>query len=246
MSGLPDDNFPAFQTSETQLREAGHDVTNPAYFATPEDRALARRLGAGFRETPNYRRLVKQCLESIEEQDGLATLLGWQNSTGASAEVAYGRVLGIEIQPVHRWAAMPQPVLRWTGDPNCEPSKSYPGDAGFDLRVSDDVVICAGDFLDVPMGISVELPEGTWAMLTGRSSTVRRRGILVTQGIIDNGYRGPLYAGCQNVGKEMARIKRGERIAQLILFPLIEPRPLRVDVLSSSERGEAGFGSSGE
>lgn len=245
MTGHPDGNRPAFGAAEQALRDAGYEPVNPANFATERDFRLSESLGMGFLEHPRYKELVTQCLRTLVGCDGICTLLGYQNSRGASAEVAYGRVLNIPIQPLDWWLDKPIPVLRWTGDPECAPTKSYPGDAGFDLVVEQDVVIRPGDFFDVPLGIAVELPPGTWAMLTGRSSTIRRRRILVTQGIIDNGFRGPLYAGCQNVGREMVRVKRGERIAQLILFPLVEPRSMQVTRLSDSERGEAGFGSSG-
>lgn len=138
-------------------------------------------------------------------------------------------------------------ALKWTGDEMCAPVRNYTGDAGFDLVVSEDTFVPMGEFRDVPLGISVELPEGVWAMLTGRSSTLRRRGLLVTMGIIDNGYRGPLYAGCQNVSQAAQRVLRGERIAQLIPYRLESPDLglTRVDELGESDRGQSGFGSTG-
>jgi dUTP pyrophosphatase len=139
-------------------------------------------------------------------------------------------------------------VVRWTGDPGCAPVTGYPGDAGLDLVVAKDTTIGFDQFVDVDLGISVEMPPGTWGMLTGRSSTMRKRGLLVTQGIIDNGYRGPLYAGVRNLSEGRVELKRGERIAQLILLPLPadSPPPLeRVPALSESHRGTNGFGSTG-
>ncbi len=105
-----------------------------------------------------------------------------------------------------------------------------------------------GTFADVPLGCAVELPEHTWAMLTGRSSTLRRRQLLVSQGIIDPGYRGPLFAGIQNLGKHCQTVQVGERLAQLILFNnatrAYVPHAVGRE-LTPSERGTAGFGSSG-
>lgn len=127
------------------------------------------------------------------------------------------------------------------------PSRHYPGDAGLDLYVAQDMVIPYGQFLDVPAGCRVELPDGVWGLITGRSSTIRNRGLLVVNGVIDAGWRGPLYAAVQNLRMDAARLKRGERIAQLILFDALAPRyePTRVDALSPSDRGEFGFGSTG-
>jgi dUTP pyrophosphatase len=245
MTGLPEDNVPAFMEAEERLSAAGHEVVNPVLFASPEQRRLAVSLGNSFRDTADYRELVWRCLESIRKQDGIATLEGWQRSTGASAEVHMARAMSIPIEPVHWWEADPQDVLLWTGDPECEPVKAYADDAGFDLYVAEDTRIPIDGFKDVPLGISVELPKGKWGMLTGRSSTVWKRRILVVQGIIDNGYRGPLFAGCQNVGQHACELERGERIAQLILFSVETPVLRYASKLSESDRGEAAFGSSG-
>lgn len=138
-------------------------------------------------------------------------------------------------------------TMKWTGDPECKPTRGYVGDAGFDLYVSEDTVLPYREVIDVPCGISVELPEGTWGMLTGRSSTIRQRGLLVAQGIIDNGYRGELFVAVHNISRMGTLIKRGERIAQLLLFDLVSARVSleRVAELTDSDRGVAAFGSTG-
>lgn len=136
-------------------------------------------------------------------------------------------------------------ALKWTGDEDCAPTRHFDGDAGFDLYVAERTSIPYGKFVDVPLGISVELPPGTWAQLTGRSSTLRKRNLLVTQGVIDNGYRGELFAGVQNLGREGTVVDRGERIAQLILHDMVTPDPVMVSILSETDRGAAGFGSTG-
>lgn len=127
------------------------------------------------------------------------------------------------------------------------PTRAYSGDAGFDLYALRDTEIPAGGFVDVPMGCSVQLPDDVWAMITGRSSTVRNLDLLVTIGIIDSGYRGPLFAGVRSLRDEPYVVPKGDRIAQLIPFPnlarLMHATP--VDVLAPSDRGELGFGSSG-
>lgn len=127
------------------------------------------------------------------------------------------------------------------------PSRAYQGDAGFDMYTLNDTVIPAGAFVDVAMGISVQLPDRVWGMITGRSSTVRKLDLLVTTGIIDTGYRGPLFAGVRSLRTDDYTIKRGERIAQLIPFPNVAStlHATAVDFLSPSDRGVSGFGSSG-
>lgn len=140
------------------------------------------------------------------------------------------------------------PTIRWTGDEQHEPYRPYEGDAGFDLICSDRVTIEPGRFADVACGINVEFPRNTWGMITGRSSTLRRRGLLVHQGIIDNGYRGPLFAGVFNLSEQPRTIRPGDRVAQIIPFPLTAKGLTfeHVAVLTEADRGQAGFGSTGD
>jgi dUTP pyrophosphatase len=152
---------------------------------------------------------------------------------------------GLEPGHLTRAAEPATRCLKWVGEPHCAPQRHHRGDAGYDLIVEYDTNIWPGKFVDVSLGISVELPPGTWGMLTGRSSALRKRGILVSTGIIDNGYRGELFAGCQNLSEEKVALKKGERVAQLILMPLTVPLVSRVSALTTTDRGSAGFGSTG-
>lgn len=151
----------------------------------------------------------------------------------------------------------PLPV---TLDANAQmPTQGYSDDAGFDLYVTKDTTIPApprpGDaqmhqnpaFVDVPCGVRVQLPQGTWALITGRSSTIRNRGLLVVNSIIDAGYRGEYFAACQNMTNHPVQVKAGERIAQFIIMPALagQYQPVQVPELAPSERGTSGFGSSG-
>ena len=124
-------------------------------------------------------------------------------------------------------------------------SRAYPGDAGFDLFCREEHWIGPGESVDIPLGVRVQLPEGWWGLLTGRSSTLRKRGLLVAQGVIDQGYRGPLYAYVRNMTEEMVRVRDGERLAQLIPLPLFSGTIELVEDLEDHERGVNGFGSSG-
>jgi dUTP pyrophosphatase len=128
------------------------------------------------------------------------------------------------------------------------PGRQYPGDAGFDLFVSRDTEIPVGQFKDVPCDIALEFPPGVWGLIIGRSSTLRKHNLMVTPGVIDNGYRGPLYAGVYNMNGVQFSAKRGMRLAQIIPFPLTASGLLPVEVphLGGSDRGQSGFGSTGE
>lgn len=132
------------------------------------------------------------------------------------------------------------------------PTRANDGDAGYDLYVSEDTQIEPGEFVDVPCGIRVVLPGGTYARITGRSSTMRRRGLLVTEGIIDTGYRGPLFTGVRNLGEETVVVCRGDRLGQLVLHENVASqfRPEEIDRglfdrIPGDSRGESGFGSTG-
>jgi dUTP pyrophosphatase len=127
------------------------------------------------------------------------------------------------------------------------PYRAYEDDAGVDLVVAKDTVLPPGQFVDVECGIAMELPSHTWGLIIGRSSTRRRRGLLTHPGVIDAGYRGPLFAAVENLTDESVEVKAGERLVQMILFSnqTATFQPVRVDKLQPSARGEAGFGSSG-
>lgn len=127
------------------------------------------------------------------------------------------------------------------------PTRAYPDDAGLDLYVSEDVWLNPSEFKDIPTNVAIELPDWSWGFLTGRSSTLRKKGLMVQTGIIDAGYRGELYIGAWNMLPEPVHVKQGERIGQLIILTNATRRvnPVFVPELNEHDRGTNGFGSSG-
>jgi len=109
------------------------------------------------------------------------------------------------------------------------------------------LVVEPSTFVDVPLGVAIKVPEGTWGLLTARSSTLRKHGLMVAQGIIDCGYTGPLFAGVWNMTTEPIRIERGMRLVQYILMTnaSLDVDAQEVDELPKTDRGASGFGSSG-
>lgn len=127
------------------------------------------------------------------------------------------------------------------------PQRKYKDDAGWDLVTSKKTVLDPGETADVPCGIAVQLPSWAYGRITGRSSTMRERSLLVGEGIIDTGYRGELFVQATNMGGYTTAVEVGERIGQLILHAndSAAVRPVRVRDLVASERGINGFGSTG-
>lgn len=126
------------------------------------------------------------------------------------------------------------------------PTRAYETDAGFDLYVSKNTYVPSGGFVDVPCGVSMQINSGEWALITGRSSTVRKKKLHVVNGVIDAGYRGELFAGVQNLNPHQVTIQKGERVAQIILQgAAASGREAMFGKVADAPRGANGFGSSG-
>ncbi|HET9029037.1 MAG TPA: dUTP diphosphatase [Candidatus Aquilonibacter sp.] len=131
------------------------------------------------------------------------------------------------------------------------PLPSYMTDlaAGADLcaAVSNDVIIRPGERTLVPTGISIALPPGYEAQIRPRSGLALKAGVtcLNTPGTIDADYRGPVGVLLINLGSEPAVIKRGDRIAQMIVTPVWRAQFEEVAELPDTQRGSNGFGSTG-
>ena len=129
------------------------------------------------------------------------------------------------------------------------PAYAKPGDAGLDLRSTIDVTLDPGGGRAlVPTGLAVAIPAGHAGFVLPRTGLALRSGVTVTNapGLIDAGYRGELRVILANTDPhEAVEVKRGDRIAQLVVQRVAHVTLVPVDELSPSERGEGGFGHSG-
>ena len=128
------------------------------------------------------------------------------------------------------------------------PSPAHAGDAGLDLSSAIDVDVGPGERAMVPTGVAVAIPEGHAGLVLPRSGLASKRGLTLSNapGLIDAGYRGEVTCAVVNLDrKSPVSIRRGDRIAQLVIVALPEMEPEWADHLPGSERGQGGFGSSG-
>ncbi len=141
------------------------------------------------------------------------------------------------------------PVLRL--DPDLPmPAYAHPGDAGADLFAAEDVKLPPGGRAVVGTGVAVAVPEGYAAFVHPRSGLAARHGVTLVNapGTIDAGYRGEIRVVLYNTNTDQAEpfvVRRGDRIAQLVVQPVARARFQAVTALPPSPRGDGGFGSTG-
>jgi dUTP pyrophosphatase len=128
------------------------------------------------------------------------------------------------------------------------PSRAHEGDAGLDLYACEAAHIGPGERWSIGTGIAVEIPEGHAGFVLPRSGLAREHGIALVNspGLIDSGYRGEVRVLLLNTDPaEGFRIEPGDRIAQLVVAPIVLAEPVESEALGESARGDGGFGSSG-
>jgi dUTP pyrophosphatase len=129
------------------------------------------------------------------------------------------------------------------------PSYATPASAGVDLAaaVTADITLAPGERAAVPTGLAIALPEGYEAQIRPRSGLALRHGITVlnSPGTIDADYRGEIQIILANLGGESVTVTRGQRIAQLVVAPVVRVAWQEVAELPGSGRGTGGFGSTG-
>jgi dUTP pyrophosphatase len=128
------------------------------------------------------------------------------------------------------------------------PEYAHPGDAGADLCAAEAVELAPGQRATVATGVSIALPDGYAGLVVPRSGLAARHGITIVNspGTVDAGYRGEIRVTLLNTDSAMTySVAVGDRIAQLLVTPIVRARFIPVEELPGSHRGTAGFGSTG-
>ncbi len=127
------------------------------------------------------------------------------------------------------------------------PAYAHPSDAGMDLRSVDDVVVPRGGRALVHTGLVMALPPMHEGQVRPRSGLALKHGVTVlnTPGTIDAGYRGEVGVILANFGDADFAVKKGDKIAQLVIAPVLQPSVEEIDVVDETDRGAGGFGSTG-
>ena len=127
------------------------------------------------------------------------------------------------------------------------PRYAHEGDAGLDLRITHDVTLNPGERATVGTGLAVEIPQGCVGLVFPRSGLASKHGITLSNsvGVIDSGYRGEIGATLLNQSDETTTLDAGTRVCQLIVMPFVLCELVPCEELTETERGAAGFGSTG-
>lgn len=135
------------------------------------------------------------------------------------------------------------------------PTRTNLSDAGWDLYAIEDVMIRGGSRAIIKTGIALQIPDEWVGLIWPRSGLSVKKGLDVLAGVVDSGYRGEIMVCLYSVplplfydedGDGDVLIKKGDRVAQILFQPIPDVQLVEVDELAESDRGEEGFGSSGE
>ena len=127
------------------------------------------------------------------------------------------------------------------------PSYAHPSDAGMDVRSVEDLVLAPGRRALVHTGLVMLLPPGYEAQVRPRSGLALKSGVTVlnTPGTIDSGYRGEVGVILINLGDSEFQVRKGDKVAQLVIAPVTQPEIAEADAVDETDRGAGGFGSTG-
>lgn len=131
-------------------------------------------------------------------------------------------------------------------NPNAKiPAYAKNGDAGMDFYSLENLILKPGARRLVTTGIKMEIPEGYAGLIWDKSGLAINNGLKVIGGVIDSGYRGEIKVGLINLGEKIFEIKHGDKIAQMLIQKTEKVELFETEILSETERGESGFGSTG-
>ena len=127
------------------------------------------------------------------------------------------------------------------------PAYAHPSDAGMDVRSVADLVIPAGGRALVPTGLVAIIPPMYEIQVRPRSGLALKHGVTVlnTPGTIDSAYRGEIGVILANFGDKAFSVAKGDKVAQLVFAPVVQPKVEETDMIDETDRGAGGFGSTG-
>lgn len=125
------------------------------------------------------------------------------------------------------------------------PTRAHATDAGLDLYATEDRVIFTGNGVVFDTGVHIEFPHGYYGKIESKSGLNVKHGVVSCGGVIDEGYTGSITVKLYNLGEHVYIVRKGDKIAQLIIMPYEAPELELVEQLEETERGENGFGSTG-
>ncbi|MDW7759937.1 MAG: dUTP diphosphatase [Acidobacteriota bacterium] len=124
------------------------------------------------------------------------------------------------------------------------PVRGHPGDAGLDLFAVEDGLLAPGEIRPISTGIQVAVPAGHVGLIWDKSG-ISLQGVHRLAGVVDAGYRGEVRVVLANLGRESFEIRKGMKIAQMLVQAVAAPEVVEMDELDVTSRGEDGFGSTG-
>jgi dUTP pyrophosphatase len=125
------------------------------------------------------------------------------------------------------------------------PHYNHEGDAGMDLYAVENIILWPNEPVAVPTGLSIELPKGYVALVWDKSGLSLKEGIKTMAGVMDSNYRGEYKIVLLNTTNQYYYIDKGDKIAQILIQPIMNAEVEEVTELSETTRGSNGFGSTG-
>jgi len=125
------------------------------------------------------------------------------------------------------------------------PKYAHPGDAGMDLYSLEDKILKPGERYGFKMGFATEFPKDYCALVWDKGSLPFKAGVHTLAGVVDSTYRGEYIIILINLGEKAYKIEKGDKIAQLLIQPIINAKIKEVNKLTDSDRGAGRFGSTG-
>lgn len=126
------------------------------------------------------------------------------------------------------------------------PQFAHLHDAGMDLSANKEIILKSGEFLAVPTGVAMEIPEGFVGLIWDKSGLAINNGLKVLGGVIDAGYRGEVKVGMINLSNKEYKIEKGHKVAQMLIQKIEISKIIEIKELSQTTRGISGFGSTGK